>query len=82
MQNLNTENDDDNDSIPSFLNYNNFNANKDWKDALISNLHSKIEFLKSEIKEKNKLLTLLINALVNGNNSNDYETNQSLITVL
>ena len=57
----------DGDYIPSNLDNDCFEVNTNWKDALISNLYSTVEFLKSEIKDKNILITTLINAQVCGN---------------
>ena len=57
----------DGDYIPSNLDNDCFEVNTNWKHALISNLYSTVEFLKSEIKENNILITMLINAQVCGN---------------
>ena len=57
----------DGDYIPSNLDSSNFDTNTNWKDALISNLYSTVEFLKSKLKERNIMIHTLITVQANEN---------------
>ena len=53
---MNTDNDNLNsffsDLMPNTFKKDSFSVQKNWKDALISQLYSTLDFLKTEIKEK------------------------------
>ena len=64
---MNTYNDSLNsffsESMPNTFKKDRFNVQKNWKDALISQLYSTLDFLKTEIKEKNVVITALLATL-------------------
>ena len=84
---INTENDSLNSFLsnlmPNTFKKDSFNVQRNWKDALISQLYSTLDFLKTEIKGKNVVITALLATLTrddkasNRSNVPDYNCNNS-----
>ena len=54
---------------------NQFNSNQSYKDALLANLYSTIEFLKLELQEKNNIIRSLFSQVTNLNYTNPNQNN-------